>query len=203
MTAPPQQVLPLKVCFSPFLTGMAKGSLPMMCVVKLSSFAGRISSWSCMAAILSDCIFWTSLSPSSLSRMTWNESWGSFVEVEALFLFALLLGVDSYPAASASVSIGSPSSYAAPSSSTSPGSRNCILMMVCLLIAEGVGIRLRSWGIGTPFGLKIRMRKLGKISLAREVVLVSSIIVSNIWELISMNVFSLSSIRKWLWHCWL
>ena len=40
------------------------------------------------------------------------------------------------------------------------------------------------------------MRRLGKISFAQEVVLVSSIIVSNMWKLISMNVFSLSSIRK-------
>ena len=40
------------------------------------------------------------------------------------------------------------------------------------------------------------MSSLGKISLDLEVVLVSSTIISNMWELISMNVFSLSSIRK-------
>ena len=40
------------------------------------------------------------------------------------------------------------------------------------------------------------MSRLGKISLSLEVVLVSSTIVSNMWELISMNVFSSSSIRK-------
>ena len=76
--------------------------------------------------------------------MIWNASRGAADEVEALFLFALLLDVEDCPAASASVSIGSPSSYSAPSSSTSLGSRTGICMMVCLLIAEGVGIRLRS-----------------------------------------------------------
>ena len=55
---------------------------------------------------------------------------------------------------------------------------------------------LMSRGIATPFFLKILMSRVGKISLGIEVVLVSSTIVSNIWELISMNVFSLSSIRK-------
>ena len=40
------------------------------------------------------------------------------------------------------------------------------------------------------------MSRLGKISLGLEVVLVLSTIVLNMWELISMNVFSLSSIRK-------
>ena len=76
--------------------------------------------------------------------MIWNASGGVTNEVEALILFALLLDVEDYPAASASISIGSPSSYSALSSSTSPESRTCICMMVCLLIAEGVGIRLRS-----------------------------------------------------------
>ena len=106
-------MLPLKVCFSkispPFWPEWLKGHCPW-CVVKLSNFVERISSWSCRAAILSDCAVWTSLSPSSLSRMTWNASRSAAVEVEALFLFAPLLGVDDYPAASASVSIGSPSS---------------------------------------------------------------------------------------------
>ena len=40
------------------------------------------------------------------------------------------------------------------------------------------------------------MSRLGKISLGLEVVLVLSTIVSNMWEPISMNVFSLGSIRK-------
>ena len=77
-------------------------------------------------------------------KMIWNASGGAADKVEALFLLALLLDVEVYPAASASVSIGSPSPYLAPSSSTSPERRTCIGMMVCLLIAEGVGIRLRS-----------------------------------------------------------
>ena len=76
--------------------------------------------------------------------MIWNAFGGVADEVEALILFALLLDVEDCPAVSASVSIGSPSSCSAPSSSTSPGSRTCIYMMVCLLIAKGVGIRLRS-----------------------------------------------------------
>ena len=75
--------------------------------------------------------------------MIWNASGGVADEVEALFLFALLLDFEDCPVASASVSIGSPSSCSAPSS-TSPGSYTCICMMVCLLIAKGVGIRLRS-----------------------------------------------------------
>ena len=50
--------------------------------------------------------------------------------------------------------------------------------------------------IATPFFLTILMSRLGKISLGLEVVLVSSAIVSNMWGLISINVFSLSSIRK-------
>ena len=79
-----------------------------------------------------------------MSKMIWNISGGVADEVDAMFLFVLLLDVEDYPAASTSVSIGSSSSYSAPSSSTSPGSRTCIRMMVCLLIAEGVGIRLRS-----------------------------------------------------------
>ena len=76
--------------------------------------------------------------------MIWNASGGAADEVEALILFALLLDVEDCPAASASVSIGSPSSCLALSSSTSPGSHTCIRMMVYLLIAKGVGIRLRS-----------------------------------------------------------
>ena len=76
--------------------------------------------------------------------MIWNASGGVADEVEALILFALLLDVEYCPTTSASVSIGSPSSYLTPSSSTSPGSCTCIRMMVCLLIAKGVGIRLRS-----------------------------------------------------------
>ena len=76
--------------------------------------------------------------------MIWNASGGVVDEVEALFLFTLLLDVENCLATSASVSIGSPSSCSAPSSSTSPGSHTCIRMMVYLLIAEGVGIRLRS-----------------------------------------------------------
>ena len=76
--------------------------------------------------------------------MIWNASGGVADEVEALILFALLLDVEDCPVAYALVSIGSPSSCSATSSSTSPGSRTCIRMMVCLLIAEGVGIRLRS-----------------------------------------------------------
>ena len=76
--------------------------------------------------------------------MIWNVSGGVADEIEALILFALLLDMEDCHAASASVSIGSPSSYSVPSSSTSPESRTCIRMMVCLLIAEGVGIRLRS-----------------------------------------------------------
>ena len=76
--------------------------------------------------------------------MIWNASGGTANEVEALFLFALLLDVEDYPATSALVSIGSPSSCSAPSSSTSPESHTRIRMMVYLLIAEGVGIRLRS-----------------------------------------------------------
>ena len=79
-----------------------------------------------------------------LSKMIWNASGGVANEVEALIFFALLLDVEDCPGVSASVSIGSPSSYSDPFSSTSPGSRTCIRMMVCLLIAEGVGIRLRS-----------------------------------------------------------
>ena len=76
--------------------------------------------------------------------MIWNASGGVADEVEALILFALLLDVENCPAASVLVSIGSTSSCSAPSSSTSPGSYTCIRMMVCLLIVEGVGIRLRS-----------------------------------------------------------
>ena len=76
--------------------------------------------------------------------MIWNASGGIVDEVEAMFLLALLLDVEVYPAASASISIGSPSSCSALSSSTSPERRTCIRMMVYLLIAEGVGIRLRS-----------------------------------------------------------
>ena len=76
--------------------------------------------------------------------MIWNASGGTADEVEALLLLALLLDVEVYPVASASVSIGSPSSCSALSSSTSLGRRICIRMMVCLLIAEDVGIRLRS-----------------------------------------------------------
>ena len=67
--------------------------------------------------------------------MIWNASGGAANEVEALFLLALLLDVEVCLAASASVSIGSPSSCSAPSSSTSPGRRTCIRMMVFLLIA--------------------------------------------------------------------
>ena len=76
--------------------------------------------------------------------MIWNASGGAVDEVEALFLFALLLDVEVCPAASALVSIGSLSSCSAPSLSTSPRRRTYIRMMVYLLIAEGVGIRLRS-----------------------------------------------------------
>ena len=76
--------------------------------------------------------------------MIWNASGGVVDEVKALFLFTLLLDVENCLATFASVSIGSPSSCSASSSSTSPGSHTCIRMMVYLLIAEGVGIRLRS-----------------------------------------------------------
>ena len=65
-------------------------------------------------------------------------------EVEALFLLALLLDMEVCLVASTSVSIGSPSSCSAPSSSTSPGRHTCIRMTIYLLIAEGVDIRLRS-----------------------------------------------------------
>ena len=76
--------------------------------------------------------------------MIWNESGGVADKEEALFLFALLLDMEDCPTAFALVSIGTPSSCSTPSSSTSPGSPTCIRMMVYLLIAEGVGIRLRS-----------------------------------------------------------
>ena len=76
--------------------------------------------------------------------MIWNAFGGVANEVEALILFALLLDVEDCLAASTSVSIGSPSSCSGPSSSTSPESHTCIGMMVCLFIAEGVGVRLRS-----------------------------------------------------------
>ena len=76
--------------------------------------------------------------------MIWNASGGAADEVEALFLLTLFLDVEVCPVASASVSIGSPSSYSAPFSSTSLERRTCIRMLVCLLMAEGVGIKLRS-----------------------------------------------------------
>ena len=76
--------------------------------MKLSSFADKTLIWSCMALILSECSVWTSLIPSSLSRMIWKASGGVTEEVDALGLLPLLLGVevDACPAASASVSIG-------------------------------------------------------------------------------------------------
>ena len=76
--------------------------------------------------------------------MIWNVFGGAADEVEAMFLFALFLDVEDCLVVSASISIGSPYSCSAFSSSTSPGSRTCIRMMVCMLIAEGVGIRSRS-----------------------------------------------------------
>ena len=151
-------------------------------------------SWSWIAAILSVCSFWTSLSPSILSRMIWNAFRGTADKVEALLLLPLLLDVEVCPAASALISIGSPSPWSP--SSSSPRRQTCTLMMVILLMAEGVDIGLISWGIATPFAPKILMRRLGKISLGLEVVLVSSTILSNMWELMSMEVFSFSSMRK-------
>ena len=108
--------------------------------------------------------------------MIWNALGGTSNEVEALLLLPRLLGVEVYPAVTVLVSIWSPS----PCSSTfsSLGRRTCILMMVSLLMAEGVGMRLISYGISTPFTLKSLIRRLGKISLGLEVVLVSSTIVS-------------------------
>ena len=156
-TSPPQTNTPLQKIISPFLIGDA---------VKLG--------WKYIQLILHSCHPFNMLILNLFEAINhfqdiWNASGGAADEVEALFLFALLLDVEDCLAASASVSIGSPSSCSAPSSSTSPGSRTCIRMMVCLWIAEGVGIRLWSWGIGTTFALKILMRRLGKISFAREV----------------------------------
>ena len=187
--------------FSPFLTGMAKGSLLGVDAVKLGWMAESMLSWSWIAAILSICSFWTSLSSSILSRMNWNASRGIAHDVEALLLLPLLLDVEVCPTAFALVSIGSPSPWSP--SFSSPRRRTCILMMVILLMAEGVDMGLISWGIATPLALKILLRRLRKISLGQEVVLVSSTIVSNMLELMSMKVFSLSSMRKIALHCWL
>ena len=77
-------------------------------------------------------------------KMIWNAFGGAADKVEALFLLTLFLDVEVCLVASASVSIRSPSSCSAPSSSTSPVRRTCIRMMVYLLIVKGVGIRLRS-----------------------------------------------------------
>ena len=101
---------------------------------------------------------------------------GTFDEVEALLLLPRLLDVEVCPATTVSVSIGLPLPWLP--SSSSPGRRTCILIMVSLLMAEGVGIGLISSGISTPFVLKSLIRRLGKISLGLEMVLVSSTIVS-------------------------
>ena len=144
ISTPPQELLHTKKKTSPpFWPKWPKGQCSW-CVVMLSNFAERTSSWSCMAAILSDYSVWTSLSPSSLSRMIWNASGGISKEVDALVLLPLLPGVeiDAWPTTSASVSIRSPSP-SSPSSS-SPGRRTFILLKVYLLMAEGVDMGLMS-----------------------------------------------------------
>ena len=86
-------LLPFKSCFSktspPFWPEWPKGQCSW-CVVILTNFAERTSSWSYMAAILLDYSVWTSLSPSSLPRMIWNASGGITEEVDALVLLPLL-----------------------------------------------------------------------------------------------------------------
>ena len=74
--------------------------------------------------------------------MIWNASGGIADEDEALLLLPQPFKLEVFPAASVSVSIGSPSSWSP--SSSSPGRRTCILVMVCLLMAESVGMRLIS-----------------------------------------------------------
>ena len=184
----------LKSCFSKILPLFDQNGQRVTARCWCCQMAKSMLSWSWIATILLVCSFWTSLSPSILSRMIWNASRGTIDEVEALLLLPLLLNLEVYPTAFASVSIRLASPWSP--SSSSPGRRTCILMMVILLMAEGVDIGLISWGIAMPFALKSLMRRLGKINLGLEVVLLSSTIVSNIWELMSMKVFSLSSTRK-------
>ena len=176
--------LPFKSLSPPFWPEWPKGHC---WVLKLSNLAKSMLSWSWSAAILFVCSFWTSLSPLILSRMIWNASGGTSDEVEALLFLPRLLDDEACLAATVSVFIGSPLPWSPFSSS--PGRQICILMMVCLLMAEGVGMMLISWGMSTPFALKSLIRRLGKISLGLEVVIVSSTIVSKMWKLMSMKVW--------------
>ena len=74
--------------------------------------------------------------------MIWNASEGIADEDEALPLLPRPLELEGSPTASVSMSMGSPSSWLP--SSSSPGTRTLILMMVSLLIVEGVDNRLIS-----------------------------------------------------------
>ena len=78
-------------------------------VVKVSNFAKSRVIWFWSTASLSDCSFWTSLSPSILSRMIWIASEGTAGEDEALLLLPQPLKLEGCPAAFVSVSIGAPS----------------------------------------------------------------------------------------------
>ena len=164
----------------PFCPKWPKG---YCCVVKLSNLAKSrfIYPW---IACLSDCSFWTSRSPSILSRMIWNAFEGIIEDDKGRFLLAQLHELEGCPFAFASVSIGSPCAWSP--SSSSPRWRTLIRAIVRALIAGGLGMRLMSWGISTPFARKSLMNRLGRISFALEVVLVSFAIMQKAWELISM-----------------
>lgn len=113
----------------------------------------------------------------------WN-AFGGTADDEALLLLPRLREVNGCPSALVSVSIGNP--YSGSPSSSSLGKWTLILVIVRALIAEGVGIRLISWGISTSFAWKSLMSRLGRISFAYEVVLVSSAMMENAWILMSM-----------------
>ena len=170
-------MLPLKCCskntpISPiFWPEWPKG---YCCVMKLSNFAESKFSCSWILVSLSDCSFWTSRSLSILSRLIWNAFGGTTEDDDAQLLWPQFHELEGCPSTSVSVSIGSPCVWSP--SSSSPGRCTLIRAIVRAFITRRVGIRLMSWGISTPFAWKSLMRRLGRISFAFEVVLVSSAI---------------------------
>ena len=150
----------------PFWSEWPKG---YCCVVKLSNFAESKFSYSWMVVSLSDCSFWTSHSSSILSRMIWNAFGGTAEDDEAQLFLPWLRELKGCASASVLVSIGSPSTWSP--SSSSLGRRTLIHAIVRAFIAGGVGMRLMSLGISTPFTRKSRMTGLGRISFSLEAAL--------------------------------
>ena len=161
---------------------MAKG---LRWFVKLSNLVVSKLIWSWMVVSLLECSVSPSFRPSILSRMIWKASRGT-AENEALLLPLRppLCEDDGCPSASVSVSIGY--SCAGSTSSLSLERWTLLFVIVRALIARGVGMRVMSWGVSTPFSWRILMIRLGRISLGLEVVLVALARMENRWAPMSM-----------------